>query len=57
MNVVAIGGSDAGITAALRARELDPSADAARRRTGIPPVRELPPATPAPAPVGADRGP
>jgi NADPH-dependent 2,4-dienoyl-CoA reductase/sulfur reductase-like enzyme len=27
MNVVAIGGSDAGISAALRARELDPSAD------------------------------
>ena len=27
MHLVAIGGSDAGISAALRARELDPTAD------------------------------
>ena len=27
MHLVAVGGSDAGISAALRARELDPSAD------------------------------
>ena len=52
MHLVMIGGSDAGISAALRARELDPGADV----TVVVPSRRSPAPRPA-SPDGCKSGP